>query len=123
MYGPRRPRPTRHREFAQSEVQVVLNTLHPERFQDQSPRQVYAELLDEGRYVGSPSTMYRILAAHGESGERRSQREARSHAVPRLEATAPNQVWTWDIVRHEAPLNRAVRKDTAIGSSQRTERS
>jgi hypothetical protein len=41
--------------------------------------------------------MYRILAAHGESKERRNQREARSHAVPRLEATAPNQVWTWDI--------------------------
>ena len=79
------------------EEQVVLDTLHSERFQDQSPRQVYAELLDEGKYVGSPSTMYRILAAHGESSERRNQREARSHAVPRLEATAPNQVWTWDI--------------------------
>lgn len=75
----------------------MLDTLHSERFQDQSPRQVYAELLDEGKYVGSPSTMYRILAAHGESNERRNQRQARSHAVPRLEATAPNQVWSWDI--------------------------
>jgi putative transposase len=96
-HGPRRPRPTSHRKFAQVEEQTVLDTLHSERFQDQSPRQVYAELLDEGTYVGSPSTMYRILAAHGECSERRNQREARSHAVPRLEATAPNQVWTWDI--------------------------
>jgi putative transposase len=97
VHGPRRPRPTSHRKFAQVEEQTVLDTLHSERFQDQSPRQVYAELLDEGKYVGSPSTMYRILAAHGECSERRNQRAARSHAVPRLEATAPNQVWTWDI--------------------------
>lgn len=97
MQGPRRPRPTSHRKLAQSEEQAVLDTLHSERFQDQSPRQVYAELLDEGKYVASPSTMYRILAAHGESNERRNQREARSHAVPRIEVTAPNQCWTWDI--------------------------
>lgn len=96
-HGPRRRRPTSHRKLAQSEEQAVLATLHSERFQDQAPRQVYAELLDEGTYLASPSTMYRILAAHGESTERRNQREARSNAVPRLEATRPNQVWTWDI--------------------------
>lgn len=97
MYGPRRPRPASHRKLAAVEEQAVLETLHSERFRDQTPRQAYAELLDEGTYLASPSTMYRILAAHGESKERRDQREARSHAVPRLEATAPNQVWTWDI--------------------------
>ena len=75
----------------------MLDTLHSERFEDQTPRQVYAELLDGGRYLASPSTMYRILAERGETRERRNQREARSHAVPRLEARAPNQVWTWDI--------------------------
>ena len=75
----------------------MLTALHSERFEDQTPRQVYAELLDEGSYLASPSTMYRILAERGESRERRNQREARSHAVPRLEARAPNQVWTWDI--------------------------
>lgn len=75
----------------------MLDILHSERFQDQAPRQVYAELLDEGTYLASPSTMYRILAARGESNERRNQRDARSHAVPHLVATAPNQVWTWDI--------------------------
>ena len=96
-HGPRRPRPTSHRKLTQLEQQHVLDTLHSERFQDQAPRQVYAELLDEGRYLASPSTMYRILAACGEVKERRNQRQARSHAVPRLEASRPHQVWTWDI--------------------------
>lgn len=97
MHGPRRPRPPSHRRLAQAEQQRVVDTMHSERFQDQTPRQVYAELLDEGTYFASPSTIYRILAARGETKERRNQREARSHAVPHLTATAPNQVWTWDI--------------------------
>ena len=97
MFGPRRRRPPSPRKLATSEEQAVLEVLHSERFQDQAPRQVYAELLDEGTYLASPSTMYRILAAHDESGERRNQREPRSYAVPHLVATAPNEVWTWDI--------------------------
>ena len=97
VHGPRPPRPPSHRKLAADEIQHVLDTMHSERFQDQSPRQVWAELLDEGTYLASPSTIYRILAAHGESHERRNQREARAHAIPRLEASAPNQVWTWDI--------------------------
>ncbi|MEZ4330067.1 MAG: IS3 family transposase [Polyangiales bacterium] len=96
-HGPRRPRPPSPRRLTPEERQQVLTALHSERFEDQTPRQVYAELLDEGSYLASPSTMYRILAERGESRERRNQREARSHAVPRLEARAPNQVWTWDI--------------------------
>jgi IS30 family transposase len=82
--------PTSHRKLARSEEQAVLATLHSERFQDHAPRQVYAELLDEGTYLASPSTMYRILAVHGESGERRNQRESRSHAVRRC-CTAAEQ--------------------------------
>ena len=74
-----------------------MNTLHSEQFIDQTPRQVYAELLDKGIYFASPSTMYRIFRERGETRERRNQRAARSHAIPRLEANAPNQVWTWDI--------------------------
>jgi putative transposase len=97
MQGPRLRRSRSPRKLATGEAQRVLDLLHSERFQDQAPRQVYAELLDEGTYLASPSTMYRILAEHGESGERRNQREPRSHAVPHLVATAPNQVWTWDI--------------------------
>ena len=96
-HGPRAPRPRSHRRLSQEERLKVLSTLHSERFEDQTPRQVYAELLDKGEYLASPSTMYRILAEQGETRERRNQRAARSHAVPRLEARAPNEVWTWDI--------------------------
>lgn len=95
--GPRRRRPPSPRKLAAAENTHLMELLHSERFADQTPRQVHAELLDDGVYVASPSTMYRMLAALGESRERRNQRAARSHAVPRLEATSPNQVWTWDI--------------------------
>ena len=97
MYGPRRPRPPSPRKLSAAEEQAIVDTLHSERFQDQTPRQVYAELLDEGHYMASPSTMYRILRRRGECSERRNQRPGRSHAVPRLEATEPNRCWTWDI--------------------------
>lgn len=97
MYGPPRPRPPSARRLTDAEEQEVVDVLHSERFQDQTPRQVHAELLDEGKYLASPSTMYRILRKRGETSERRNQRPARSHAVPRLEATAPNQIWSWDV--------------------------
>jgi putative transposase len=97
MFGPRRPRPPSRRKITAEEKQVIVDVLHSERFVDQTPHQVYAELLDEEKYIASPRTMYRILAAQGETKDRRNQRAARSHAVPRLTATAPNQVWTWDI--------------------------
>ena len=71
--------------------------LDSERFIDQPPREVYASLLDEGCYVCSPRTMYRLLKERGELRERRDHHERQKHAIPRLEATAPNQVWTWDI--------------------------
>lgn len=98
-HGPPRPRPPSPRRLSEKEQDRVVNTLHSERFEDQTPRQVYAELLDEGTYLASPSTMYRILRERGETRERRNQRAARSHAIPRLEAKAPNQVWTWDITK------------------------
>jgi len=97
MFGPRRPRPRSPRKLTADESQNILDVLHSERFVDQTPHQVHAELLDEGKYIASTRTMYRILAAQGETKDRRNQRAARSNAVPRLTATAPNQVWTWDI--------------------------
>ena len=87
-HGPRRPRPPSPRRLTPEERQQVLTALHSERFEDQTPRQVYAELLDEGSYLASPSTMYRILAERGESRERRNQREARSHAGDRSQLLA-----------------------------------
>jgi putative transposase len=93
---PRRPSPRRLDEAARQEI---LNTLHLEEFVDQPPTEVYATLLGRGQYMGSIRTIYRVLAEAGESRERRNQRTPHHHAMPSLTATAPNQVWTWDITK------------------------
>jgi putative transposase len=85
------------RRLSEPERQAVLDVLHEPRFADQPPAQVYAKLLDEGRYLCSIRTMHRLLARAGEAGERRVQRPKTHHAVPRLMADAPNVVWSWDI--------------------------
>ena len=77
----------------------MLATLHEDRFVDQAPAAVYATLLEEGRYLCSARTMYRLLQGAGEARERRRQRRHPRAEPPRLVATAPNQVWTWDITR------------------------
>ncbi len=64
---------------------------------DKPPAAVYATLLDEGRYLCSISTMYRILRANKEVRERRDQLRHPEYKKPELLATAPNQVWSWDI--------------------------
>lgn len=74
-----------------------MDTMNSERFMDQTPRQIYAELLDEDKYLASVSTMYRLLLRTGQSNERRNQRPAQHAAIPRLVATRANEVWTWDI--------------------------
>jgi len=71
--------------------------LHGPEYVDQTPREVFGQLMNQGRYLCSVSTMYRLLRAAGQSRERRNQRPAQHHAVPRLQANAPDQVWTWDI--------------------------
>lgn len=93
------PRPPSHRRIPNEERQRVVEVLNSEEFVDQPPREVYAALLSMGLYLVSVRTMYRILAERGEARERRAQRLARTHAVPRVTATAPNQVWTWDITK------------------------
>jgi putative transposase len=77
--------------------------LHSARFVDSAPRQVYASLLDEGHYLCSWRTMYRILAEHGETQERRNQLLHPAYAKPELLATAPNQLWSWDITKLLGP--------------------
>ena len=77
--------------------------LNSERFQDLAPREVYAELLDEERYLCSISTMYRILAEHAEVRERRNQLRHPAYHKPELLATGPNQVWSWDITKLRGP--------------------
>ena len=70
---------------------------------DRSPAHVYATLLDEGTYLASERTMYRILAAQGETGERRAQLRHPAYARPELLATGPNQLWSWDITKLRGP--------------------
>ena len=102
------PTPTRQvrrspRALSTAEKATVRAVLNSERFADLAPRQVYATLLDEGEYHCSISTMYRILAEHGEVHERRAQRRHPTYTRPELLATAPNQVWSWDITWLRGP--------------------
>jgi putative transposase len=92
------------RALSENEQSAVLACLHAERFQDSSPAQVYAALLDEGRFHCSIRTMYRLLAAGGESRERRDQLTHPPYHKPELLATAPNQLWSWDITKLRGPV-------------------
>ncbi len=91
------------RALSAAERVQVRETLNSDRFADQAPREVYATLLDEGTYLCSPSTMYRILAEHAEVRERRDQLRHPAYAQPELLATGPNQVWSWDITKLLGP--------------------
>jgi putative transposase len=81
----------------------VLAELHSERFVDASPAQVYATLLDEGTYLASERTMYRILAAQDEVRERRDQLRHPAYTKPELLASGPNELWSWDITELKGP--------------------
>jgi len=86
------------------ERQAVVEVLHSERFQDKAPLQVYATLLDEGQYLCSPRTMYRILTAEHEGVKERRRHVPRAHySKPELLATAPNRVCSWDITKLKRP--------------------
>ena len=78
--------------------------LHSERFVDVSPEETYATLLDEGTYLCSTRTMYRILAAHhGGVRERRDQLTHPAYAKPELLAERPNELWSWDVSKLKGP--------------------
>jgi putative transposase len=96
-------RPTPPRALAPTERQVVLDTLHSERFLDQAPAQIHAALLDEGTYLCSPRTMYRILDDAEEVKERRDQVRRPQYVKPELLATQPNALWSWDITKLLGP--------------------
>lgn len=107
LYRSRRPAPppvTRERapsprRLPDGERQAILDVLHQPEFADQPPHEVFATLLSRGVYLASIRTMYRVLAEAGEVKDRRQQRTPQAHAIPTLTATAPNQVWTWDITK------------------------
>lgn len=87
------------RALSEPERQNVRDTLHSEEYCDQPPHEVYYELLEQGQYLCSISTMHRLLRDTNCAGERRQQRPAQHHAIPRLEAKSPNEVWSWDITK------------------------
>ena len=91
------------RALSEEERRQVRDVLNSERFADRAPRQVYASLLDEGQYLCHWRTMYRILREHDEVRERRNQRQHPVYQKPELLATAPNQVWSWDITKLRGP--------------------
>ena len=94
-----RPRAPSPRRLPDAERQAILDVLHQPEFADQPPHEVFATLLSRGVYLASIRTMYRVLAEAGEAKDRRLQRTPQAHAVPSVTATAPNQVWTWDITK------------------------
>jgi putative transposase len=96
-------RPAPPRALSATEQEQVRALLNSERFQDAAPREVYAELLDEERYLCSISTMHRILAQHAEVRKRRNQLRHPTDHKPELLATGPNQVWSWDITKLRGP--------------------
>ena len=100
----RRPRPTPARALTPPEHEAVLEVLHSERFVDVSPEETYATLLDEGTYLCSTRTMYRILEAkHGGVRERRAQLTHPAYAKPELLAERPNELWSWDVSKLKGP--------------------
>ena len=98
------PRPTPKQALSRAEKRQVRQILNSERFQDCAPRQVYATLLDEGTYVCSWRTMYRVLGEYQEVRERRNQLRHPQYKKPELLATAPNQLWSWDITKLKGPV-------------------
>jgi putative transposase len=97
------PRPRPPRALSDAERQAVRAVLHAPRFVDLAPAAVVATLLDEGTYLASERTMYRILADAGQTGERRNQLTHPRHARPELLATQPNELWSWDITKLLGP--------------------
>jgi putative transposase len=99
------PQPCRvlGRALSVLEQERVIDELHSDRFMDLAPPQVYAKLIDEGDYLCSISTMYRLLRKRGEIVERRRLRSHAAATRPELLATGPNQVWSWDITKLKGP--------------------
>jgi putative transposase len=100
------PRARQPRALSQAEQAAVLEVLHCERFVDASPEAVYATLLDEGTYLCSVPTMYRLLRSRGETNGGRDRRRHATHPArvkPELVAAEPNQVWSWDITKLRGP--------------------
>lgn len=98
-----RTRPKPRRSLSQTERQTVLEVLDSDRFVDKVPADVYTILLNEGTYLCSARTMYRILAQEDGIRKRRSHLRRRERQEFQRLATQPNQLWSWDIVNLTGP--------------------
>jgi putative transposase len=106
MCGPR-PAPVfgvQPNSLSLGEREEILAVLNSPRFVDKSPEQVWAIQLDHGVYLGSVSTMYRLLRSDGQVRERRAQATHPARVRPELVAAGPNQVWSWDITKLRGPF-------------------
>lgn len=103
--APIQPRsmPLPPRRLTDAQRAEVVDVLHSERFADQPPREIVSTLLSEGQYLCSVRTMYRILTSLGEGDERRAQRTLARYEAPFVRASAPNEVWVWDITALPGP--------------------
>jgi putative transposase len=106
--SPKPPRPERiatpqPRALSEVERKQIKAALESDEFVDEAPATVYAKLLDQGIYLGSVSTMYRVLHEHDEVLERRRQATHPAHKKPELIATKPNDIWSWDITKLHGP--------------------
>jgi putative transposase len=101
--GPPTPRPAPPNKLTEAERQHILAVLRSAEYCDLAPAQVWARLLDDGIYLCSISTMYRLLVIAGENRERRRQRTHPARKKPELIARRPNQVWSWDITKLQGP--------------------
>ena len=101
--GCRERRPAAPNALSAGERDELLAVLDSPRFADKAPRQVWAILIDEGIYLASVSTMYRLLREAGQVRERRAQAAHPARRKPELIATGPNEVWSWDITKLAGP--------------------
>jgi putative transposase len=101
--APKKEKKKNHRRLSEEEEKMILEELTSTRFMDESVPEIYASLLDDGRYLCSQRTMYRILDRHASTRERRNQLEHPEYTKPELLAQAPNEVWSWDITKLRGP--------------------
>ena len=89
--------------YSSQEKQEILNVMNSKIYMDQTPYEIYASQLDQGNYLCSVRTMYRILAENNQVKERRNIKRSSNYQKPELLATEPNQVWSWDITKLKGP--------------------
>jgi putative transposase len=98
-----RPRAHQRHALTTAEREAIVALCNSERFCNSAPRAICATLLDEGAYLASPSTLYRILGEHGLVKERRAIATHPTRVKPELITSAPNKLWSWDVTKLPGP--------------------